>query len=123
MQYSTLKSTHRENSYSSSDAANEFHTSSLTALSDSFGTCEHTESTTNSNKSVVRKARNIFLNYFFLKYCPTTSDHVISDSVLYRSSATETISSACTAIVVQCGCNKKLCCRREAARCFVSLSS
>ena len=65
MQYSTLKSTHRENSYSSSDAANEFHTSSLTALSDSFGTCEHTESTTNSNKSVVRKARNIFLNYFF----------------------------------------------------------
>ena len=29
--------THREHSYSSSDVANEFHTSPLTALSDSFG--------------------------------------------------------------------------------------
>ena len=52
--YSTVKKVHmhRENSCSSTDAANEFHTSHLIALSDNFGVSTPNDST-NSNKSVV----------------------------------------------------------------------
>ena len=45
---------HRENSCSSTDAAKEFHTSHLIALSDNFGVSLSTPNdSTNSNKSVV----------------------------------------------------------------------